>query len=127
MGSSAYDRFAEPYNLKHVITRDFRLNVTAYEEYSPVYIPISYSMTYLLGFAVPIAALVHIILWRGKYIYKVLRGEEMEKPDIHARLMKKYPEINMRWIGVIFALSFGGILGSFGVSSRTLATPHHHS
>ncbi|KAG9050895.1 hypothetical protein FS837_001549 [Tulasnella sp. UAMH 9824] len=95
MGGSAYDRFAEPYDLKYVITRDFRLNVTAYEEYSPVYVPISYSVTYLLGFAVPIAALVHIVLWRGKYIYKVLRGEEMEKPDVHARLMKKYPEINI--------------------------------
>ncbi|KAG8900181.1 hypothetical protein FRC00_014071 [Tulasnella sp. 408] len=107
MGGSAYDRFAEPYDLKYVITRDFRLNVTAYEEYSPVYVPISYSMTYLLGFAVPIAALVHIILWRGKYIYKVLRGEQMEKTDVHARLMKKYPEINMRLIWVVFVLSFG--------------------
>ncbi|KIO29156.1 hypothetical protein M407DRAFT_228494, partial [Tulasnella calospora MUT 4182] len=37
MGGSAYDRFAEPYSLKHVITPDFRLNVTAYEEYSPIY------------------------------------------------------------------------------------------
>ncbi|KIO29153.1 hypothetical protein M407DRAFT_70976, partial [Tulasnella calospora MUT 4182] len=120
MGSSAYDRFAEPYSLKHVITRDFRLNVTAYEEYSPIYVPISYSMTYLLGFAVPMAALVHIILWHGESIYKVLRGEQVEKPDIHARLMKEYPDINMRWIWAIFVLSFAGVLGSFGIHNDIL-------
>ncbi|KAG9050893.1 hypothetical protein FS837_001547 [Tulasnella sp. UAMH 9824] len=119
-GGSAYDRFAEPYSLKHVITSDFRLNVTAYEEYSPLYVPISYSMAYLLGFAVPIAALVHVILWQGKSIYKVLRGEQTEQPDIHARLMGKYPEINMRWIWVIFVLSFAGVLGSFGIHSDVL-------
>ncbi|KAG9050894.1 hypothetical protein FS837_001548 [Tulasnella sp. UAMH 9824] len=120
MGSSAYDRFAEPYSLKHVITRDFRLNETAYEEYSPVYLPITYSMTYFFGFAVPIAALVHVILWQGKSIYKVLRGEQAEKPDIHARLMKEYPEISMRWIWVIFILSFAGILGAFGIHNDVL-------
>ncbi|KAG8900180.1 hypothetical protein FRC00_014070 [Tulasnella sp. 408] len=120
MGTSAYDRFAEPYSLKHVITRDFRLNETAYEEYSPVYLPITYSMTYFFGFAVPVAALVHVILWQGKSIYKVLRGEQAEKPDIHARLMKEYPEISMRWIWVIFILSFGGILGAFGIHKDVL-------
>ncbi|KAG8901189.1 hypothetical protein FRC01_009905, partial [Tulasnella sp. 417] len=120
MGGSAYDRFAEPYSLKYVITRDFRLNETAYEEYSPVYLPITYSMTYLLGFAVPIAALVHVTLWQGKSIYKVLRGEQPEKQDIHARLMTEYPEINMRWIWVIFVLSFAGLLGAFGIHNDVL-------
>ncbi|KAG8944948.1 hypothetical protein FRC04_001300 [Tulasnella sp. 424] len=117
MGGSAYDRFAEPYSLKHVITKDFRLNVTAYEEYSPIYLPISYSMTYLLGFMVPAAALVHTLLWQGPSIYKLLRGEQSEKKDIHARLMEAYPEVRMRWIWVIFVVSFAGILGSFGIHS----------
>ena len=120
MGGSAYDRFAKPYSLKHVVTPDFRLNETAYEEYSPVYLPISYNMTYLLGFAVPIAALVHTVIWQGPSIYKILRGEQEEKLDIHARLMKSYPEIKMRWISVIFVLSFAGILGSFAVSASTV-------
>ncbi|KAG8914221.1 hypothetical protein FRC01_004171, partial [Tulasnella sp. 417] len=119
-GGSAYDRFAEPYGLKHVVARDFRLNITAYEEYSPLYVPISYSVAYILGFAAPIAALIHVILWQGRSIYKVLRGEHTEKLDIHARLMKEYPEIKMRWIWVIFVLSFAGILGSFGIHNDIL-------
>ncbi|KAG8998790.1 hypothetical protein FRB90_012233, partial [Tulasnella sp. 427] len=120
MGSSAYDRFAEPYSLKHVVTRDFTLNVTAYEAYSSVYLPISYSMTYFLGFAVPIAALVHTIIWQGPSIYKIMKGGQEEKLDVHARLMREYPEINMRWIWAIFIISFAGILGAFGIHKDVL-------
>lgn len=36
--SSTYDNTGSPYNVTRILTRSFTLNVTAYEEYSPLFI-----------------------------------------------------------------------------------------
>lgn len=90
--SGAYDRFAEPYDIGRVVTPDHRLNVTAYEEYSPLYLPVTYAMTYLLAFMFSTALIVHTVLHYGPEALRRLRGKESANDDIHARLMRKYPE-----------------------------------
>jgi OPT family small oligopeptide transporter len=57
---SAYDNTGNPYDVQRVLTPDLAsLNVTAYNEYSPLYIPIAFAMSYGLSFLSITATLTH--------------------------------------------------------------------
>ncbi|KAG8956736.1 hypothetical protein FRC04_000214 [Tulasnella sp. 424] len=101
-GTIAYDRFAQPYDISRVITPDNNLNVTAYEEYSPLYLPVTYVMTYLLAFMLSTALVVHTVLHYGPEALRRLKREENDDDDVHARLMKKYPEVPSWYYWAIF-------------------------
>ncbi|KAH9963637.1 oligopeptide transporter [Russula dissimulans] len=58
-GSEPYDRFGHTYNVSQVLTARDTFNMTAYEEYSPLYLPAAFAMTYLVAFA----ASTCIIVW----------------------------------------------------------------
>ncbi|KAG8992951.1 hypothetical protein FRB90_000827 [Tulasnella sp. 427] len=116
MGSSAYDRFARPYNLTRVFdSHTARFNVTAYEEYSPLYLPISFVITYMVAFAVPPALLVQTILHYWPVINRRLgrsKNMEDEKEDIHAKLMHHYPEVPIWYYLALTALCVALAVGS---------------
>ncbi|CAG8582907.1 7331_t:CDS:2, partial [Scutellospora calospora] len=68
------------------------LNVTAYNNYSPVYISTAFAVVYGYNFAQFTAVIVHVLLFHGKEIwshYKQTREEELD--DIHCKLMSVYP------------------------------------
>ncbi|CAG8446884.1 11182_t:CDS:10 [Acaulospora colombiana] len=92
------------YNQTLIIDRTTgSLNVTAYEGYSPVYLSITFAMSYLYSFIALTAAISHVFLFYGKDIWKRFRASrEEEKEDIHCRLMKAYPEIPNTWYALIF-------------------------
>ncbi|KIO28857.1 hypothetical protein M407DRAFT_229100, partial [Tulasnella calospora MUT 4182] len=133
MGGSAYDRFANPYNLTRVFDPyTTRFNVTAYEEYSPLYLPISFALTYLLAFAIPPALVMHTVICYGPVAYRLVRNRkrpEDEKDDVHAKLMRRYPEVPHWWYFAIFTVSLALSIGAafvqpdldVPVSSITLA------
>ncbi|KAG9048875.1 hypothetical protein FS837_011784 [Tulasnella sp. UAMH 9824] len=108
-GRSAYDRFGRPYNVSRVLDfNTLRFNETAYQEYSPVYLPISFAMTYLLGFAVPPAILIHTILVYWPKIWSMIRrlkAPDSEPEDIHAKLMRRYPQVPRWWYTFVFVVS----------------------
>ncbi|KAG9041437.1 hypothetical protein FS837_012268 [Tulasnella sp. UAMH 9824] len=92
-----------------------RLNETAYEEYSPVYLPISFALTYLLAFMVPPAILVQTIMVFGPEVYQRLRGRQsaLSAPeDVHAKLMRRYHQVPWWWYGVVFVISVSLAFGS---------------
>ncbi|KAG9003339.1 hypothetical protein FRB90_011200 [Tulasnella sp. 427] len=94
-GFGAYDRFAKPYNTSRIFTSDHRFDASAYEEYSPLYLPITFAVTYFLGFMLPGALVVHTALHYGPEALRRLKGASEESDDIHARLMTRYPEAPM--------------------------------
>ncbi|KAG8949371.1 hypothetical protein FRC04_008606 [Tulasnella sp. 424] len=99
-GGMAYDRFAKPYDVNRVLNLNtLTFNSTAYEEYSPVYLPISFVMTYMLAFAIPTASLVHVILVYWPRIRDLIQRKPLkeEPDDIHAKLMRRYPAIPWWW------------------------------
>ncbi|KAG8987047.1 hypothetical protein FRB90_003622 [Tulasnella sp. 427] len=106
MGNSAFDRFAKPYNITRVFDpHTSRFNLTAYEEYSPLYLPISFTLTYILGFAFPPALVVQTILRYWPAIRRTVwsnRRIAEEKEDIHAKLMRRYPEVPLWCFLAIF-------------------------
>ena len=105
-GAIPYDRFAKPYNVSFVLLPDQRLNVTAYETYSPLYLPGAYAITYLIAFMLSSAVIVHTLLYYGRTLLNGFKRIKIEKDDIHAKLMRSYPEVPDWWYFLVFLVFF---------------------
>ncbi|KIO18645.1 hypothetical protein M407DRAFT_83694, partial [Tulasnella calospora MUT 4182] len=100
-GYSAYDRFGFPYDFHRVLTPDRQLNITAYQEYSPVYLPVTFALTYFLAFMLTTSVIVQTILYESHAILAAVRGTKVEDDDLHAKLMRNYPEVpNYYFLGI---------------------------
>lgn len=117
-GNGAFDRFGEPYDVSRILTPQNTLNATAYDEYSPLYLPIRFAFVYLLAFAMLTCVLVHAALHHGSTIYNALTGRKVEEDDIHQKLMQAYPEVP----GWIYAA-----LGAIAFSLSIIATQVWHT
>lgn len=122
MGYFAYDRFAKPYAIDRIIDQStMRLNATAYEEYSQLYLTVTFSMTYMLAFITPTLLVTHAALNYGPNILGWLRNDrEAEANDIHAKLMQRYPDTPTWWYLVLFAISFPLLFITLKVKSKFL-------
>ncbi|KAG9042760.1 hypothetical protein FS837_010406 [Tulasnella sp. UAMH 9824] len=112
MGYSAYDRFGLPYDTHRVLTPDKQLNVTAYQEYSPVYLPVTFALTYLVAFMITTSIIVQTMLYEGPAILAALRGTKVEDDDIHAKLMRHYPEVPSYYYVGVFIVGFSMLIGA---------------
>ena len=63
-------------------------------------------MTYLLAFALSTCALVHTGLYHGQNLIKGMKRVRIEPDDIHAKLMKNYPEVPEWWYASAFCVFF---------------------
>jgi hypothetical protein len=100
------DRFGSSYNVFNILTPDIQLNTTAYALYSPVYLSASFSMTFMLAFALSSALIVHTILHHGQRIYRAAINLKTEADDIHMKLMRHYPEVPDWWFLALFGVVF---------------------
>lgn len=115
MGQSPYDRFGNPYNVTRVLNAaDNSFNLTAYDEYSPLYLTVNYAMTYLLAFSLTTCILVHTALYHGSVLLKGMKRMKTEDDDIHAKLMRYYPEVPDWWYITIFLMFF--VMGLLAVA-----------
>lgn len=80
--------------------------MTAYEEYSPLYLPATYAMTYLLAFTLSTCVIVHTLLYHGRTLLNGVKNLKIEKDDIHAKLMRSYPEVPDIWYSFAFVFFF---------------------
>ncbi|KAF7346881.1 hypothetical protein MVEN_01440100 [Mycena venus] len=101
-----YDRFGKQYNITHVLTLQDTFNATAYGEYSPLYLPATYAMTYLLAFALSTCVIVHTLLYHGRSLLNGVKKMRVESDDIHAKLMRNYPEVPDWWYMLSFCVFF---------------------
>lgn len=107
MSSSPYDNTGAVYNVTRIIDNStFTFDQKAFEDYSPLYLPVTYAMTYLLAFALSTAVLVHTALYHGRKLVNGLKRVRIEKDDIHAKLMRNYPEVPDWWYMCAFLLFF---------------------
>jgi OPT family small oligopeptide transporter len=105
-GTDPFDRFGSVYNISRVLTSDQTFNRTAYDEYSPLYLPATYAMTYLAAFALTTCVIVHTLLYHGRSLLNGVKRISVEKDDIHAKLMRNYPEVPDWWYGTAFVFFF---------------------
>jgi len=63
------------------------------------------SKTYGVGFAGLTSIISHTILYHGKTIVRQFQQSRFDEEDVHARLMKVYPEVPQSWYLIILATS----------------------
>ena len=102
-----YDRFGRPYNITRILdSTGRRFSLSNYEAYSALYLPGPYAMVYLLAFTVTTALLVHTALYHSRRIYNGIKRVQTEEEDVHAKLMRSYPEVPDTWYLSIFLVFF---------------------
>ena len=106
-GRSAYDRFGRTYNATRVLDdTGRRFSLSRYEEYSALYLPGPYAIVYLLAFALSTALIVHTLLYHSRMVYNGIKRVKVEEEDVHAKLMRAYPEVPDRWYATICLVFF---------------------
>ncbi|KAF2425304.1 OPT-domain-containing protein [Tothia fuscella] len=69
LSAAVFDNKAQPYDVSKILTKDFLFDETAYKEYSRVFLPITYVLSYALQFAALSALITHTACWHGKDIW----------------------------------------------------------
>ena len=113
--SRTFDNTGARYNVSRILTPDFRLDVDAYKEYSPLCLAPTFVLNYGLSFAALMATLVHTVLYHRKEIWYRFKEAKDQEPDVHMKMMKKYPEAPDWWYGLVWvgamAIGLGTVLG----------------
>lgn len=111
LSSSTFDNTGASYNVSKVVDENLDFVLAKYQEYSPMYISMSYSLTYGLSFAAVTAVIVHTYLYNGSEIWAKFKNSRSGGEDIHKRLMNVYTEVPDWWYGVLTVIVMGlGIL-----------------
>ncbi|KAG0691921.1 OPT oligopeptide transporter [Suillus ampliporus] len=106
MSRTSYDNTGAGYNVAAILGTDGVLNVTAYEEYSPLFLSTTFAVSYGLSFASITATITHAVLFFRKQIWAQSRRSIDEQPDIHARLMARYRQVPEWWYLIVFVAMF---------------------
>jgi hypothetical protein len=129
--STVFDRFGTPYDSNSVVdVASMSLNVTAYEEYSPLYLPITFATTYGIALMLTSSLVVHTAIYYGADIVRGLRNIKTTE-DIHMKLMRAYPEVPEWWyfltLAISVALSIVSIVVSGDFNSEDGPSAHESS
>jgi len=109
MSRHMYDNTGSEYNVSRILTAQATIDEAAYKGYSPLFIsyvvvllsffphgPVDCSATfavaYGMSFASITATLVHAALYFRRQIWLQVGRSLGEQPDVHARLMSRYPQ-----------------------------------
>lgn len=103
---TSYDNTGAPYNVSLILTPENTFNLTAYQEYSPLFLSCTFSVAYGVSFASITATIVHALLFFRKQIWVQARRSLYEQPDIHARLMSRYARVPEWWYAIVFVSMF---------------------
>jgi len=105
--SATYDNTGSSYNVTRILTPEFRLDLAAYQAYSPLFLSTTFAMSYGLSFAAIASLVVYTYLNHGKQIWQQFRNSTKEEPDIHMKMMKKYREAPTWWYMSLFCVMIG--------------------
>ena len=104
--TSNYDRFGNVYKISRILTPEKHLNVTAFEDYSDIYITPPYLMFILISLMLSTCIITHTALYHWRTLWNAMWSIDLEEEDIHAKLMKVYPEVPKWWYGGILMFFF---------------------
>ncbi|KAJ7791750.1 OPT oligopeptide transporter [Mycena olivaceomarginata] len=103
---TSYDNEMNTYDVSKILTADNTVDLDAYHAYSPLFISTTFAVSYGLSFASITATLMHAFLYFRKQIWVQARRSLHEQPDIHARLMSRYPQVPEWWYLILFLSMF---------------------
>ena len=81
-------------------------------------------MTYLLAFALSTCVIVHTVLYHGRSLLNGVKKMKVEDDDIHAKLMKNYPETPHWWYLSAFVCFFSMAVVAVEVESSAPDISH---
>ncbi|KAH7884149.1 OPT oligopeptide transporter protein-domain-containing protein [Phlebopus sp. FC_14] len=110
-----FDNMMEPYNVTRILTPEVTLDMDAFQAYSPLFMSTCFAVSYGLSFATITATLVHAFIHFRKQIIHQARRSLREQPDVHARLMSKYPQVPEWWYLALFTTMF--VLGVISIEA----------
>ncbi|KAF3024645.1 hypothetical protein E8E15_009448 [Penicillium rubens] len=82
VSTAVFDNTGRPYNVSRILTADFLFDEKAYQDYSPVYLPITYVLSYGVQFAALASLVTHTVCWYGKDIWHQTRKAFEERRDV---------------------------------------------
>lgn len=107
MNSNTFDNTGSTYNTSRIMTKDGTVDQAAYHDYSPMFLPAGYALTFGIAFANLSGIFVHIALHHGRDLWEQWKGRT--RKDVHARLQSTYADAPWWWFAgvtiVMFALS----------------------
>lgn len=81
LSSAVFDDTGNPYDVSKILTPDFLFDKEAYDNYSRVYLPITYVLAYAVQFAGLAALVTHTACWHGRDIWKQSKKSWKEDRD----------------------------------------------
>ena len=73
ISSLVFDDTGKPYDVSRILTPDYRFDHKAYSQYSKVYLPITYVLSYGVQFASLSALVTHTVCWHGHDVWQQTR------------------------------------------------------
>ncbi|KAG6558150.1 hypothetical protein Mapa_000331 [Marchantia paleacea] len=102
--SNLFTSDGQEYDVESIVNEKFFLDEDAYARSGPINMSTFFAVTYGLGFATITATVSHVALYHGKEIWRQsTRALSQERPDVHTRMMKRYPRLPNWWFLVLMA------------------------
>lgn len=81
LSSSVFDNTGKVYDVSKILTPDFLFDRAAYSQYSRVFLPITYVLSYGVQFAGLAALLTHTLCWYGKDMWETWKSAIQEAKE----------------------------------------------
>ncbi|KFA61913.1 hypothetical protein S40285_02836 [Stachybotrys chlorohalonatus IBT 40285] len=85
LSAAVFDNTGNVYDVSKILTSEFVFDRAAYRNYSRVFLPVTYMLSYGMQFAGLAALLMHTFVWHGSDMMKSLRRAvaEIRSPEAH--------------------------------------------
>ncbi|KAG9240814.1 OPT family small oligopeptide transporter [Calycina marina] len=107
--ADVYDRYGQYYDVTQVLSSENTFDQAKYSNYSPPFLPATFSFVYGISFAAITSVLSHVYFFHWDEIKGAFQGNL--KLDIHARLMNSYRKVPCYWWVSILLVMFGMGIG----------------
>ena len=104
LSPNTFDNTGRSYNTSRILGEKGSVNWSAYRDYSPMFLPAGYAMTFGIAFANLTGIFFHTGLYHGRDLWRQWKGTN--KRDVHARLMSVYRPVPWWWFLAVTILVF---------------------
>lgn len=98
-GTHTYDNTGNVYNASRIVDQHGQFLQDEYSKYSPLFMPVTFALSYGMSFAVMTCVPTYIFLFHWRDILDAFKPDR--KKDIHARLIDRYPDVPWWWYAVM--------------------------
>ncbi|KAJ2962110.1 hypothetical protein NQ176_g10958 [Zarea fungicola] len=82
LSTAVFDNSGKVYNVSRILTADFLFDREAYQNYSRVFLPVTYMLSYGVQFAGLAALLTHTLCWHGSDIWQTWKRALAEAREV---------------------------------------------